>query len=248
MARQQWTKADLEDLKRICAIRRGRLLDWKTLARRFPKRSQAAIYKQVYTLGLCRPQTWTAREDEVLLLNWNDSSISALKRYLPGRTRIAIYERAKRLNLRAGPPQGMVSVKALSEDAGWGYDYYKTLRMLSAAGITVRVFGYAGKKRGVRYVEIDEARRAAREWERGIADQRVGKETTKEAAARLHIREETLRGWLRREGVVPDITPGRKLRFWALPEVFDAVYERYRSRIRRGRQPLREQVNEDRGG
>ena len=123
----------------------------------------------------------------------------------------------------------MVSVKSLSEDPSWGYDYYKTLKLIAAAGVPVRRFGYAGKRSGVRYVEVDEVRRAAEEWEKRIADQRVGKETVKEAAKRLQIREATLRAWVRLEGLLPPTSElGRKHRLWELPEVYDRVVAKYR--------------------
>lgn len=172
--------------------------------------------------------SWTPQEDETLRQYWNELSTRTLRSHLPGRTRNAIYERSVKLGLRSGTPQGMVSVKSLSDDPAWGYDYYKTLRMLDAAGARVRTFNYAGRKSGVRYVEIDDARRAAEVWEKRIAEQRIGKETVKEAARRLRVREENLRNWVRSEGLLPPIDPRRKYKLWALPEVYDRVVEKYR--------------------
>lgn len=164
---------------------------------------------------------------------WGSYGVSSLKKRLPGRTRIGIYERARKLGLNAGTPQGMVSVKSLSDDPSWGYDYYKTLRILSEGGVMVRSFSYAGKKRGVRYVDVDEARSAAEDWERRIAEQRLGKETPKEAALRLQVRESTLRSWLTQDGLMPKKEPGRKYKFWALPEVYDRLLEKYKLPSRR---------------
>ena len=233
-----WTLRDLEDLRRFSLNRKSRHLDWKAIRKRFPNRSTASIYKKLWAQGWCRAQTWTPKEDEVLRLYWNDSSLRTLKDRLPGRTRNAIYERACRLGLRAGTPQGMVSVKSLAKDPSWGYDYYKTLKMLETAGVRVRNFSYSGKKVGVRYVEVDEARRAAEEWERRIADERVGKETVKEAAIRLGIREESLRNWVRAEGLLPPTAPGRKYKFWALPEVYDRIATKRRHPPVEDRRPL----------
>lgn len=228
-----WTPEDREDLRNLCARRKNNRLDWKRIRKRFPTRSVYAICKQMYLHGMCKPVAWTAREDETLRLNWNDVSISSLKRYLPGRTKTGIYGRARKLGLRAGTPQGMVSLKSLSEDPAWGYDYYKTLKILASEGVTVRRFGYAGKKNGTRYVERDEARRAAEEWERKIAEERVGKETPKEAASRLHVRRSTFREWLTREGLLPAKSAENKRRFWAVPEVYDRVYAKYRTICRK---------------
>lgn len=228
-----WTPRDLDDLRAICGNRKTRILDWKKLHERFPNRSDYSIYKKIQLIGIGRPRSWSSREDEILRLNWNDMSVKLLRRYLPGRTRIAVYERARKLGLSAGTPQGMVSVKALSEDPSWGYDYYKTLRILKSASVGIRSFGYTGKKRGVRYVELDEAHQAAAEWERRVAEERVGKETPKEAAARLRLREGTLRNWLSYEGLMPPKRREVKRKFWALPEVFDRVYEKYRGGLTR---------------
>jgi hypothetical protein len=235
MPRQNpWTEQDLEDLQRLAEKRRNLHLDWAAIRKRFPNRSVHAIYKQLWANGWCQSRSWSTREDETLRQYWNDSSLSTLKKRLPGRTRPAIYERASKLGLRAGTPQGMVSVKSLSEEPSWGYDYYKTLKMMEAAGVRVRTFSYAGKKQGVRYVEIDEVRRAAEEWERKIADQRVGKETVKEAALRMHVRETTLREWLTLEGLMPPKDRKTKRKFWAAPDLYDRVAEKYRvSRPRR---------------
>jgi hypothetical protein len=223
-----WTPQDLEDLRELSEKRKGRCLDWKAIRERFPSRTTASIYKQLWVRGWCQTHSWTPQEDETLRQYWNDSSLKTLKSHLPGRTRNGIYERACKLGLKAGTPQGMVSVKSLSKDPAWGYDYYKTLKMLEAAGARVRMFSYAGKREGVRYVEIDDAHRAAEEWERGIADQRLGKETPKEAARRLKVRETTLREWLIKEGLRPPKVPDRKMKFWATPDVYDRVVEKYR--------------------
>jgi hypothetical protein len=225
--RLPWTPEELEDLRRLCEKRKNHRLDWKKILKRFPDRSVHAINKRMHLHGMCKPRSWTPREDETLLLNWNDSALASLKKYLPGRTKDGIYGRARKLGLSAGTPQGMISLKSLSEDPAWGYDYYKTLRILQTAGIVVRRFGYTGNKSGVRYVERDEARRAAVGWERKIAEERVGKETPKEAAARLHVRPSTFRDWLTLEGMLPPKSRKNKRLFWAVPEVFDRVYAKY---------------------
>lgn len=224
----RWTPKDLEDLRELCSRRKNRRLNWPKIRERFPDRTTESIYKQMHLRGMCQSVAWSQKEDEVLIKCWGSSGIASLKKRLPGRSRVGIYGRAQKLGLSAGTPQGMVSVKSLSDDPAWGYDYYKTLRILSEGGARVRSFSYAGKKRGVRYVDIDEARAAAENWERRIAEQRVGRETPKEAALRLRLREHTLRGWLTQESLMPKKEPGRKYKFWALPEVYDRLFAKYK--------------------
>ena len=225
-----WTPEDLADLQRLTAKRvRNRSFNWKAIFKRFPHRTKAAVYKQMRVNGWTDPALWTPEEDQVLLDGWNDQSMRLMRQALPNRTRQAIYERAHTLGLRAGPPQGMVSVKSLSDDPSWGYDYYKNLRILKFASVQVRRFSYAGKRDGVRYVDIDDARDAAVAWERHIADERVGKETTKEAAKRIGVRENTLRAWVTLEGLLPPSDPSTKRRFFALPELFDRIAAKYQS-------------------
>ena len=200
----------------------------------------------------------------------------------------------------------MVSIKSLSKDPKWGYDYYATLRILKAAEVPVKSRNYAMRKPqrpGVRYVDRDDAMDAAAAWEKrraqvetvaqaaeriGMASHnlwqwltleglvppsggtdgegggkrkfealpevydrvnakyrrrrlpgtpppptpkpqpRLGKETIKIAAARLHLKEGTLRQWLITEGIIPPTTPGTRHHFYELPEVFDRVAEKYR--------------------
>lgn len=234
-----WTKDDLDDLRRLTRRVKGRGLNWKAIFKRFPNRSQHAVYKQMNVHGMCNPLTWSAEEDRVLRDRWGEVTMGTLRKALPGRTKNAIYERAQRLGLRAGVPQGLVSVKSLSEDPSWGYDYYKTLNLLKAHGVQVRGFSYAGNGRGgVRCVDPHEAREAADAWEKRIADERVGKETPKEAAKRVGVREHTIRNWLTLEGLMPPVSASTKRKFFATPDVFDRIAAKYRvSRRKRSECP-----------
>jgi hypothetical protein len=240
MQPRPWTPQEVEDLRRITRrTNKKRCLDWKAIAKRFPDRSRAAIYKQMHIHGMCNSLAWSAEEDRVLRDRWGEVTMVTLRKSLPGRTRNGIYERAQKLGLKAGVPQGLVSVKSLSEDPSWGYDYYKTLKILEAHGARVRAFSYAGKGvGGVKCVDPHDAREAAEAWEKRIADERVGKETPKEAAKRLGVREETMRGWLTLEGLMPPVSGSTKRRFFAPPDVFDRVYGKYRvSRRKRCESP-----------
>jgi len=224
-----WKPKDLDDLRRLTARRgKNRELNWESIFKRFPNRTRSSIYKQIYSHGWCETDLWTPEEDRILLDGWNDRPMRKMLESLPNRTRDSIYKRARKLGLRAGPPQGMVSVKSLSTDPLWGYDYYKTLKILQFASVQTRRFNYAGKRKGIKYVDPDGARAAAAVWEKHVASERVGKETTKEAARRIQVREDTLRAWVTREGLIRPSDPNTKRRFFAPPEVFDRIAAKYR--------------------
>ena len=154
-----------------------------------------------------------------------------------------MYERARKLGLRAGTPQGMVSVKSLADDPKWGYDYYKTLRLLEAGRVRIRGFAHAGLKnrRGVLYVCRHDADLAAAAWEKARADRTKGKERPWDAAKRLHVRAATVWSWLTNAGLVPPKTSQTKRIFWALPEVYDRLAK---DRPRGCRKPRQSRVKE----
>lgn len=228
-----WTEKDVKDLRRLVVARKGRCIDWEAIHARFPDRTKAAVYKKLYQHRMTLPMLWTRAEDDILRKSWNEVGNRSLVRRLKGRTFCAIYERARHLGLRAGTPQGMVSVKALSNDPRWGYDYYKTLKILRTHGVSLHRYSYASLKtsaRGTLYVEEADAREAAEAWERAIAAQRVGKESPKEAARRLGVRSHIMAQWLTDEGLLGPRREGVKRRFWAEPKVYDEVVAKYRKR------------------
>jgi hypothetical protein len=213
--------------------RKGRELDWDALFARFPGRTQDSISKQIHAHGMSLSRVWTAEENAVIDNGWGYWSRGTLRRRLPGRTWGAIYDHAtKDLGKTLGAPQGMVSVKDLSEDPVWGYDYYATLRIMEASGVQVRVLHYDRDSGGcgVRYVDRDDAIAAAYEWEKAKAQAVAGKESVREAATRLHLRPSTLRGWLTDAGVLPPASRQNARPFHAEPEVYDRIVARYRTR------------------
>lgn len=236
--REPWTKEDLKDLAELSRNRDafGRL-NWGPLLKRFPGRTKTSISCQISKTGCSQSLAWTREEDNILRDGWNDSSLRTLLSKLPGRSKMGLYERAKKLGLSAGPPQGMVSIKALSEDPKWGYDYYKTLKILRETGVVVRRFGYAGKKQGVRYVDQIEAMEAAKEWEARRMQDLRSMEFPRNAAKRLRVRVETLWRWLTEAGLVPARSGSTKRQFQALPEVFDRIALARRSKVRASRSP-----------
>lgn len=234
MNRAPWSDADLQDLRHLVEGR-SKGINWAAVTARFPTRTKASIYKQMSLHGMTRPLLWSPDEDDILRKSWNEVGNHAMSKRLPGRTLCGIYERARALGLRAGTPQGMVSVKSLANDPLWGYDYYKTLKILRTGNVSTHRFSYTNpskRARGTLYVDESDAREAAEAWERAIADQRVGKETPKEAAKRLGVRARTLSEWMTDAGLLPPRGNGVKRIFWAAPDVYDALAARYPHRAR----------------
>ena len=227
-----WTEEDLLDLEHLSHRKDGKHLDWTALCERFPNRTRNGISSKLSKLGLTVEALWTPEEDKILTDHWDESSSRTLGRLLPGRSKMARYDRARKLGLYAGAPQGLVSVKSLSEDPKWGYDYYTTLKILKAGMVVVKSRNPAStlKRRGVRYVEHDDAVEAAAAWEK----RRAEVETVMQAADRIGMMPATLWRWLTLEGLVPPKKKGSKggagRRFTALPEVYDRVNKRYRVR------------------
>ena len=217
-----WTDEDREDLWEITYRTDGqRELNWEKLRTRFPNRTKYSIYKQLCHGGMCLDRGWSPSEDAILRDNWGEVGIKTLSSKLPNRTRESIYFRGSRLGLRAGTPQGYVSIKSLSMDPKWGFNYATTVKMMERAGVRVRTFNYAGKKRGVLCVETDESMRAAKMWS--------GSEKVIVAAKRLKVSPNTLSHWLTLEGLIPPMDSGRKRTYRGAPEVFDRVVAKYRS-------------------
>ena len=227
---EPWTKEDLRDLKKITSKRVGKYkkIDWDAVSKRFPNRSKSSITNKIRRKGWSQGNYWSRAEDKILREHWNLLGIRSLLKKLPGRTKFGVYERARRLGLHAGTPQGMVSVKALSDDPLWGYDYYKTLKILTEMNVRIYCFSYAAngksKSKGVRYVEHDQACDAAKKWEARRIAKLNTMEFTRNAAKRLHVRVETLWIWLTEAGLVPPRTGTTKRQFQAAPEVFDQVF------------------------
>ena len=226
----RWTEEERNDLKTVLESRNGHSLDWNAIREKLPDRSKNSIYRQMTDNGWVRGKAWTPEEDRTLRALWGEDGTAALLKKLPHRGATALYNRATFLGLRGGAPQGFVSIKSLSEDPSWGYPYYKTVEIIRAAGLRLHYFNYSskdvGKKRGIAYVEEDEAIEAASLWEKSWA----GKERVLDAAKRLKIRVMTLRTWVTEDGLVPPKAEGKKQHFWALPEVYDDVVARHRNR------------------
>ena len=231
-----WTEKDLIDLEALSQRTEGNRLDWDALCARFPLRTRNGIATKITRMGWSVDLSWTPEEDKILTDEWNEVSSRTLGKLLPGRSAQGRYDRARKLGLSAGPPQGMVSVKSLSQDPKWGYDYYTTLKILKSGDAPVKSRNYSmphTRSRGVRYVDRDDAVLAAEAWER----KRAQVETVMQAADRIGMMSHTLWRWLTLEGLVPPKDPRQKgttggagRKFVALPEVYDRVNKKYRVR------------------
>ena len=243
--KKPWTTKDLDDLRELAAKRKNHRLDWGMISRRFPDRSRHSIFKKMTVHGMTDPQAWSVEEDRILRDGWNECRTTTLVSRLKGRTKGSIYERALRLGLRAGPPQGMVSVSSLALSPKWGYDYYKTLQILAFAKVSARALNYAGLKKtgGVLYVDHLRAIEAAASWEKHKSEKLSGKETPIEAARRLRCRSATMWEWLTKASLVSEKSE-KKREFFATPDVYDRVEATYRQRKR---SPLKASQSESKG-
>lgn len=228
-----WTDEDILALEALSQRSKRNRLNWRALLKRFPNRTRMSISVKLTRMGLTKSRRWTPQEDKILKAEWGEVCSRTLGKLLPGRTQQSRYDRAQKLGLSAGAPQGMVSIKSLSKNPKWGYNYYTTLRILKAAGVPVKSRNYGSAKvesRGVRYVDYHDAVEAAGTWERN----RSKVETVSQAASRIGMASHTLWQWLTLEGLVPPKAGGSGggmgRRYEALPEVYDRVNKKYRKR------------------
>ena len=219
-----WTKKDLADLQQL-ATRKGRFINWKRLLKRFPTRTQRGITKQLFKHRFIHAGSWTAQEDHILRSNWLKVPPRILRSKLPPRTGAAIYNHALRIGLKAGCPQGYVSVTSLSKSPKWGYGYKLTLAILKFSKVRIRKFGYTGrsKRSGTMHVEEMDAIRAADAWSKAQFKLKSGKENPCDAAERFGLAPSTIWRWLTLSGLVPPKTINNKRTFLADPNVYDQV-------------------------
>lgn len=117
--------------------------------------------------------------------------MDALQRRLPGRTRGAIWQRARRLRLPMGIPQGCEALTSAARRLGWSLEQLEMI--VRAAG--VRLLAVESMHRGGRvwrYAPRDELERAVHAW--------MARETVCGAARARRVAPATLRLWLRRAG------------------------------------------------
>jgi hypothetical protein len=230
---EPWLPKDDKDLTKLVETdpRAGGSLNWTKLKKRFPNRTRWALLTRMSKLGLGQPKPWTDSENILLEGYWNQSPKETILKLLPGRTWGAIYDHATRvLHLSSGSPPGMISLSALEKDPSWGYGRKDTKRIIQEGGVRIRCFNYSGKKpRGVPYVVLADVLEAAKRWSKEQAIPYEGKEHIRDAAKRLHVNKQRLRGWLVLEGIAPPVVPKQLQKIWVVPETYDQVVAKYRS-------------------
>jgi hypothetical protein len=160
-------------------------------------------------------RAWTEEEVRVLVREWHLVSVETLMQKLPGRTWQAIVRKARGLRLPFRVPQGHEALHRCALRQGVHVSVLR--KALEAAGARIytsypshwrkphRRKKWSAKNR---YVEIDEADRAASAW--------LALETLTEAARRLGVGYYGLRHRLRRMGVAPGVQNTR-----LAPAVYD---------------------------
>jgi len=108
---------------------------------------------------------WTEAERAVLLREWHEVGQRTLRAKLPGRSWVAIRDKARVLGLPAGVPQGHASVASLARRLG--YTHVTLRRLLAEHGVALKTLYRSGSRRGRpgracprRYVELDAAEAA----------------------------------------------------------------------------------------
>jgi hypothetical protein len=132
---------------------------------------------------------WTADEDATLLREWTLVNMRRLRQLLPGRSILAINDRAVKLGVSHAQTQGMMSLDALGRRFGVAAE--TMLKILERNGARLVRRHPSGQIRESRrkiwrtYADLDEAHEAFARWER--------EESASFAAKRIGIRAHTLR-------------------------------------------------------
>lgn len=103
--KQRWTKEEDSILKYYS---HSLPLDWKSIKKEIPDRTNNAIATRMRVLGLPMGnmyRDWSDEEDEILRKHYTDKKgIQHLCDLLPGRSNTAIYERARKIGLIKAKP------------------------------------------------------------------------------------------------------------------------------------------------
>lgn len=151
---------------------------------------------------------WTSDEDKWLRWWWGSATIAKIAERL-NRTPNGIYQRARKLSLGLGKPNGYATLDDLSQRSGYHRHYLVTI--FKHHGVSLRRCQWSdpSQLRGRRYhriiVEEEAAMEAIQAWS--------SMETLHAAARRLGLVDSTLRSALVELGHTP---PARK-GFWHLP-------------------------------
>jgi len=171
-------------------------------------RSVKSVMWRAGKLGISTHARWTADQDRRLRNLWGEKTIPEIGKLLD-RTPIGVWERAKKVGLPIGCPEGCEYLTVAAERVGfsdWG-----VRKICKRAGVRIRQAMSLGRTEGkytrlvVDSFELDEAVKAY-----------LDTETVNEAARRLGIGSHTLtRRLLAADGVPPK--PKRRKKHWRLP-------------------------------
>lgn len=193
-----------------------------------PHRTPAAIQCRSRSVATAhrRVRRWTSREDRTLTLSWGDAP-RTLRAKLPGRSWVAIVQRARVLDLpRVARVEGQVSIAEAARVCG--YSHETLVAILHEEGVDIehyhggvhaerRVQGRA--RRGAYAVDLDEVREAVARY---IA-RTSHTETIVEAARRYGTNRDAMRAAVDAAGLLPATT--RRVRAYRLdPTAVDGAW------------------------
>jgi hypothetical protein len=219
-----WTAEEIALVRRLYPRRRGVAATRAAL----PGRTPTAVRERARVLGVHNRPRWSAREDQILRIEWHELTPDKLRRKLPCRTWTAIRGRAYVvLGLPLGIPQGHEAIFAAA--VRLGVSYWTLRRILAWAEVRVRrAYGGDGSVQArtgpARYVDSDEATDALRRWLRT--------ETLVYAATRLGLDKSRLRHAATALGLLPPKCPGRRPHLRLDPDQWDAAARRCGGRPR----------------
>lgn len=221
MTRRPWTAREIATLRQVYPVEGNT----PALRAALPRRTPGAIGLKARALGMRSGQRWTPAELATLRKNWHVVGARTLRHKLRRHTWAGICQRAARLGLRTGVPQGFETLDAACARLGY---YRPTLRRILAwAGVDV-VRRYPGKEmRGggrPTIVETDAATEAVEAWLRT--------ETVKHGAEARGVSHQSLWHWLIKAGVIA--RQSRRVPHRVPSEVLDRVVAWRAATNRRG--------------
>lgn len=207
-----WTPAEDEVVRTMY-----RAIGDVATAAMLPGRSLVSVQKRASALGCAIRPDWSPSEDKQLILLWESGlRLSAIAKQL-GRPAHGVYNRALKLGMQAGCPQGFEYLSAAMQRAGFN-STDQLRRVLKWAGVQVHMALSQPKTRHVswhhHYVDPTQVDEAVARW--------VRSETLVDAAKRHGISDMIMRKWLLRAGVI-GARMGARTHRRVDPEVVDRV-------------------------
>lgn len=160
---------------------------------------------------------WKPEEDRELDLWWSSGlRLDAIANRFPGRTKGAVYRRAKDRGLGLGCPKGFEYLHAAAERTGYCIPTLRRILDYSdvQVHVSLRMPGSTNKNWRRHYVDPFEVDEAIALW--------MKTEKPTDAARRRGVNRETLRRWLRKAGAL-EMSDGTKIHRRVASDIIERV-------------------------